>query len=260
MTNVRRLLFLLVLIALVTVSFPQGSSAAGEPIELGAILSLTGPGAFLGKAEQIGIQLAADLTNKAGGIQGHPLNITFDDDVSSPQNALNLANVLIARKVPVIFGPTLTAGCSALAPLLKSGPLDYCLSAGMNPERGSYVFVYQVSSADSISVDFRYFRDRGLKRIAMLTSTDATGQVGEAGIEAQLALPENKDLGLVAREHYSVTDLSVAAQIARIKGSGAQVMIAWVPERRSVRFSAAFKTPGSIYRSSFRPVTSSTPR
>ena len=227
MTDVRRLLFLLALTAFVTVSFPQRSIAAGEPIELSAILSLTGPGAFLGKAEQSGIQLAADLTNKAGGIQGRPLNVTFQDDVSSPQNSLALANVLIARKVPVIFGPTLTAGCSALAPLLHNGPLDYCLSAGMNPERGSYVFVYQVSSADSISVDFRYFRDRGLKRIAMLTSTDATGQVGETGIDAQLALSENKDLTLVAREHYNVTDLSVAAQIARIKSSGAQVMIAW---------------------------------
>jgi branched-chain amino acid transport system substrate-binding protein len=227
MTSLPRLLVLMVVAALVTVSLPQRSVAAGEPIELSAILSLTGPGAFLGKAEQTGVLQAADELNKAGGIAGRPVNITIQDDGSSPQTALALANVLIARKVQVIFGPTLTAGCSAVAPLLHNGPLDYCFSAGMQPERGSYVFVYQVASADSISVDFRYYRDRGLKRIAMLTSTDATGQVGETGIDQQLALPENKDFTLVAREHYNVNDLSVAAQIARIKASGAQVMIAW---------------------------------
>jgi branched-chain amino acid transport system substrate-binding protein len=222
-----RNLFVLLGLALVTMSLPERSVAAGEPIEIGAILSLTGPGAFLGKAEEIGIQTAVEQANKAGGIAGRPLNITIQDDTSLPQVAVALANGLIARKVPVILGPTLTASCSAVAPLVRNGPVNYCLSAGMTPERGSYVFVYQVSSADAIAIDVHYFRDRGLKRIAMLTSTDQTGQVGENAIDAALAQPENKEFTLVAREHYNVNDLSVAAQIARIKGSGAQVLIAW---------------------------------
>jgi len=214
----RRLRYLLVLLglALVTMSQPERSIAAGEPIELGAILSLTGPGAFLGKAEEVGIQTAVDQANKSGGIGGRPINVTIQDDTSLPQVAVALANGLIARKVPVILGPTLTASCSAVAPLVRNGPV-----------RGSWVYVYQVSSADAIAIDVRYFRDRGLKRIAMLTSTDQTGQVGENAIDAALALPENKEFMLVAREHYNVNDLSVAAQIARIKGSGAQVLIAW---------------------------------
>ncbi|HEV8020313.1 MAG TPA: ABC transporter substrate-binding protein [Candidatus Lustribacter sp.] len=227
MTHRRRLLATVALAALVALLQPQRSVAAGEPIELSAILSLTGPGAFLGTSEQNGLLVAADNVNKAGGIAGHPVHFTIQDDSSSAQVALTLANGLIARKVSVIFGPTLTASCSALAPLTHSGPLEYCMSAGMQPEHGSYVFVYQVSTADAIGVDVRYFREHGYKRIAMLTSTDATGQVGDQGIDAALALPENKELSLVDREHYNVNDLSVAAQISRIKNSGAQVMIAW---------------------------------
>jgi branched-chain amino acid transport system substrate-binding protein len=227
MISGKQLLAIAVVILIAVTRLPERTAAAGEPIELNAILSLTGPGAFLGTAEQSGILQAAEQANKAGGIAGRPIKVTIQDDGSNAQTALTLANGIIARKAQVIFGPTLTAGCSALAPLVRNGPLLYCFSPGMQPERGSYVFVYQVSSADSVGVDVRYFRERGLKRIAMLTSTDSTGQVGEAAIDAALAQPENKDLSLVDREHYNVTDMSVAAQIARIKGSGAQVMIAW---------------------------------
>jgi len=228
MKHGKQLLAIAVVTLLAAAWLPQRSVAAGEPIELNAILSLTGPGAFLGTAEQSGIFQAAEAVNKAGGIAGRPLKVTIQDDGSNAQTALTLANGLIASKVQVIFGPTLTAACSALAPLVRNGPLVYCFSPGMQPDRGSYMFVYQVSSADSVGVDVRYFRERGFKRIAMLTSTDSTGQVGEAAIDAALAQPENKDLSLVDREHYNVTDMSVAAQVARIKGSGAQVPIGTV--------------------------------
>lgn len=223
----RKVVVLAVLTALVALWVPQRSVAAGDPIELNAILSLTGSGAFLGTAEQSGLLQAAEEINKAGGVAGRPVKFNIQDDGSNAQTALTLANGIIASKAQVMFGPTLSAGCNAVAPIVRNGPLDYCFSAGMEPEHGSYVFVYQVSSADSIGVDFRYYRGRGLKRIAMLTSTDSSGQVGEQAIDAALASPENKDISLVDREHYNVTDLSVAAQITRIKASGAQVLIAW---------------------------------
>jgi branched-chain amino acid transport system substrate-binding protein len=221
------MLALAVLAAFMMLWVPQRSLAAGDPIELDAILSLTGPGAFLGTAEQSGLLQAAEEINKAGGVAGRPVKFNIQDDGSNAQTALTLANGIIASKAQVMFGPTLSAGCNAIAPIVRNGPLDYCFSAGMEPEHGSYVFVYQVSSADSIGVDFRYYRGRGLKRIAMLTSTDSSGQVGEQAIDAALAAPDNKDISLVDREHYNVTDLSVAAQITRIKASGAQVLIAW---------------------------------
>jgi branched-chain amino acid transport system substrate-binding protein len=42
------------------------------------------------------------------------------------------------------------------------------------------------------------------------------------------ARPENKDVKLVAREHFNPTDLSVAAQIERIRAADAQAIIAGV--------------------------------
>src|SRR6185437_5740616 len=41
-------------------------------------------------------------------------------------------------------------------------------------------------------------------------------------------LPENKDVSLVERQHFNPADISVAAQIERIRASGAQAIIAGV--------------------------------
>src|SRR5665213_2534328 len=68
---------------------------------------------------------------------------------------------------------------------------------------------------------------KGWTKIAILASTDATGQDVDNNMAQMLALPENKSVTVVAHEHYNASDVSVAAQIARIKNSGAQAMIAW---------------------------------
>jgi branched-chain amino acid transport system substrate-binding protein len=60
-----------------------------------------------------------------------------------------------------------------------------------------------------------------------MTSTDASGQDAEKGIDGNLALPENKDVTVVAREHFTPGDVSVAAQIENIKAAQPQAFIAW---------------------------------
>jgi branched-chain amino acid transport system substrate-binding protein len=201
---------------------------AADPFEINVILSLTGPGAFLGKAEQSAIALVEDRTNKSGGIAGRPIKFVVADDESSPQVDVQLANALMSKHVSAIVGPSLAGGCNAIQALLKAdGPLLYCLSAGFHPPKGSYGFTYGVSTGDLIAVNVRYFQQRGWKKIALITSTDASGQDGEAGLDAALAQPEFKDMTLVDREHYAVSDPTVTAQLAHIKASGAQAIVAW---------------------------------
>jgi branched-chain amino acid transport system substrate-binding protein len=205
---------------------PCGARAA-EPYEIDVILPLTGPTTFVGKGSQAGLQGVEDVVNKAGGINGRPIHFVFADDQSNPQVTVQLANALLAKKVPIIMGTASVAGCSAMLPLVKDGPLLYCLSPGLHPPDGSYAFSASVSSADTTAVSVRYFRLRGLKKIAIVTSTDASGQDAERGIDAALALPENKDVTVVDREHFAPGDVSVSAQMARIKAAGPQAIIAW---------------------------------
>jgi len=202
-------------------------AAAAEPYEIHAILSLTGGASFLGKAEQQSIQLIEKWANANGGIQGRPIRFVFHDDQSSPQVAVQLASQVVALKPSVQIGPNLVAMCNAAGALMKDGPVMYCLSPGIHPPAGSYIFTSSVSTVDLSKALIRYFRLRGWTNIAVMTSTDASGQDAERGIKGNLALPENKDVKVVAQEHFAPTDVSVAAQIEKIKAAKPQAMIAW---------------------------------
>jgi len=74
-------------------------------------------------------------------------------------------------------------------------------------------------------VALRYFRLSGKTRISMLTSTDATGQDADRALDGALLLPENHGVTIAAREHFSPADVSVAAQLSRIKESNPQAVI-----------------------------------
>jgi branched-chain amino acid transport system substrate-binding protein len=202
--------------------------AAADPLEINVILSLTGPGSFLGKNEQSAIAVVESNVNKAGGIGGRPVHFVIADDQSSPQVDVQLASALMAKDVPIVLGPSLVGGCSAITALLKAdGPLLYCLSAGAHPVKGSYEFTYGVSTRDLIVVNIRYFHERGWKKIALIATTDASGQDGETGLDEALKRPEFADMSVVAREHFGASEQTVTAQISRIKASGAQALMAW---------------------------------
>jgi branched-chain amino acid transport system substrate-binding protein len=227
---IERKLRALLAIALLA-AFPLAAPAANRPTlapyELNAIIPLTGGGAFLGK-DYVDVFRAVELlVNSSGGIQGHPLKFVTADTESNGQVDVQLVNGLISKRVPVFIDGAPSSVCSPSIPLVeKNGPVDYCLSPAIHPALGGYVFSVNASTFDLASVSLRYFRERGWKRVATLTSTDASGQDYDRTIPAVLALPENHDLQLVAREHFNTSDISVAAQIARIKSANPQILLA----------------------------------
>ena len=214
--------------AALPVALAAASAAwAADPYKIPAIMSLTGQGAFIGKGERQALEIEQKVINAAGGIKGRPLEFVFQDDQTNPQVAVQLASEVLGDKPQVIIGGTIVATCRAIAPLAKTGPVDYCLSPGLHPERGDYVFSSSVSTLDLASALVRYFRMKGWTRIALMFSSDATGQDAENGLKSVLAQPDNKDMQIVATAHFNVTDVSVSAQIETVKAANPQCFIAW---------------------------------
>jgi branched-chain amino acid transport system substrate-binding protein len=214
-------------VVLVLVLTASAAPPATTPYEINTILPLTGGAAFLGQPESQALQIMERLVNASGGIRGRPIHFVIQDDQTSPQLGVQLANQVMAKRVPVILGSSLVAICKAMAPLMKEGPVMYCFSPGIHPEEGGYVFTSSVSTRDLAQAIIRFFRGRSWTRIAVLTSTDASGQDAEEAIMAAVALPQNQDVQVVAREHFNPQDVSVAAQIARVAAAKPQAFIAW---------------------------------
>ena len=194
--------------------------ASPQPYELNAVIPLTGGGAFLGKSFVDTFHAIELAVNASGGIDGHPLKIVVADNQTNGQVDVQLVNGLIAKQVPAFIdgGPSNT--CLASIPLLlKNGPVDYCLTPAIHPPAGGFVFSAGASTFDAVSVGLRYLRGRGWKRIATLTSNDATGQDYDRQVSAALSATENHELQLVGQEHFSPSDISVSAQVTRVKNA-----------------------------------------
>ena len=88
-----------------------------EPIRIGAIQPLTGPGAVIGTQQMRGIQFAIDQANEKGGIRGEKIEVLFEDNQAKPDQSILSFNKLVdLQHLQVIFsaysGPSL-----AMAPL-----------------------------------------------------------------------------------------------------------------------------------------------
>jgi len=218
---------LLLLLGVAGALLASGAGRAAEELVVNAILPLTGPGAFLGQEEQATMQLGEKLVNAKGGIRGKVLRFVFHDDQSKPQVAVQLLQEVLAQKPAVVIGSAIVANCSAMMPLMAQGPVQYCLSPTIKPEPGSYVFTSNISTDDQNRAIIRYFRLRGLKRIGLIVATDAMGQLAEQSIEQVLKLPENKEMVLVHKAEFNPADVSVAAQIERLKAAAPDALLAW---------------------------------
>jgi branched-chain amino acid transport system substrate-binding protein len=198
---------------------------AADPFEINVIVAVTGSAAFLGKSQATALGVLEEQVNKSGGIGGRPIKFAISDDQSNPQVGVQMMNAVMAKKVPVVIGSSIVAVCNAIAPLAVDGPTVYCLSPALHPPEGSYAFSALPSTTDLFAASAIYFRERGWRKIALITSSDATGQDAERGIDA--TFNQQSGVQVVDKEHFNITDVSVAAQMAHIKASGAQAMIAW---------------------------------
>lgn len=203
------------------------ASGAGEPYEINAIISLTGGASSLGKSEDQALAIEEKAINDSGGIGGRPVKFVVGDDQTNPQTAVQLATALVAKGVPVIIGPNLVANCQALVPIIKGKTVDYCISAAFHPEAGSFAFVQGVSTLDQLVFAMHYLRQTGVRKIALVTSNDANGQDTARGLQLALSRPESADLSLVETQLFNLADLTVDAQMARIKSSGAQAVVCY---------------------------------
>jgi branched-chain amino acid transport system substrate-binding protein len=214
-------------VAMIAGALAPAVCRAADPYDIQVILPLTGSGAFMGLTQQQGLQVAEKIVNAEGGIAGRPVRFVVHDDETSPQVSVQIASQLIEGHPPVILGPSLSANCRAVLPLMSDGPVNYCYSPTIDPAAGSYVFSASIQQAGLVETMIRYFHARGWQRIALIASTDSTGQEGEKGADRAVTLPGLTDMRIVERVHYNPKDAIIAAQIEAVRAAAPQAVLAW---------------------------------
>jgi branched-chain amino acid transport system substrate-binding protein len=105
--------------------------------------------------------------------------------------------------------------------------VQFCFSPGIHPVANSYTFSSSISTDDLAIASLRYFHGKHWNRVAIITSTDASGQDAERAFVEASHRPENAGLSLIVQEHFNPTDVTVSAQIAHMMSLKPDAIVAW---------------------------------
>jgi branched-chain amino acid transport system substrate-binding protein len=204
---------------------PSVSAQQGEPIKIGAVVSLTGPGAGLGQPERNGMLLAEKVINEKGGIKGRPIKVLIEDDGSKPDNAKSKAERLIFdEKVSVLLGPSLTASTGAVSAITNAEGMAELACTGLGPKieltyktlyhllppqllnaRAMLEYTTKVLKAKRLGV----LHDTGYGQVVM---NSLNGLTGEYGVE------------FVSVEKFEVGATDASAQAAKVRAADPEVL------------------------------------
>ena len=93
----------------------KGGPEADNPVRIGAMYLLTGGFSTYGEFARDGILLAKDEINSAGGINGRPVEIIFEDESDPVQTARRL---VFQEKVDFLMGIDSSGNAEALVPVI----------------------------------------------------------------------------------------------------------------------------------------------
>jgi len=128
--------------------------ASAKTLKIGAILSVTGPTAFLGVPEVNTLKMLVESINAKGGVNGDMIELIVKDSAGQKEKAVSYAKQLIEEdKVFAILGPTRTGSTLAIKSLCeKSGTLLIsCASSKMIVDPIAK-FVFKTPQNDSLAV------------------------------------------------------------------------------------------------------------
>lgn len=222
--------FFVVSVAVLSVCLLCVNAFAKEPYKIGALLAVTGPASFLGEPEKNTALMLQDQINKAGGINGHPLEIIIEDTKSDETSAVLSAKKLLENdKVLAIIGPSTTGESMALVPIMNNAktPLVSCAAgAPITQPASERYWIFKTPQYDTSAVEaiYGYMKKQGISKVGIITIS--TG-FGDAGKKALQSIAPKYGMTIVAEEKYGPKDSDMTTQLTKIKASGAQAVINW---------------------------------
>lgn len=110
------------------------SAVYAAPVKIGVILPLTGQMAAYGEDGRRAIELARDELNAAGGINGEPVEIIFEDSGGTPKGSTAATLKLIEiDKVVALAGGLFSSEILAMKPILNQHKIVLMTPMASNP-------------------------------------------------------------------------------------------------------------------------------
>jgi branched-chain amino acid transport system substrate-binding protein len=199
-----------------------------ETIKVGGIFSVTGPASFLGDPERKSMQLAVDMINSNGGVDGHMLEAIIYDSEGDPSRAvMNVRRLITRDNVTAIIGPSLTPTSLAVIPVVERAelPLISCAAGNQITEPiKPWVFKTAQSDIHAVSSIYNHMRQKEITKVAIMIQSDS---FGESGRDQLLKQAGDFGIEVVAQENFGIRDTDTTAQLTNIRRANPEAIICW---------------------------------
>lgn len=197
-----------------------------KEIKIGAILPLTGDAAQWGVAPMKGAQLAVEIINNRGGINGKKIILKIEDDRCDPKDGVSAFKKLtMDKELKIILGSVCSSVTLAVAPIAENNKILLISPASTNPtitEAGDYIF--RVIPSDDLrgKIFAAYLYDVKIKNIAILYINNDGGVGSRNSFLKCFAELGGK---IVIDESYEQGTKDVRSQLSKIKNSDVDAVL-----------------------------------
>ena len=215
---------------------------AQEPLKVGVLVTLSGPGAVLGQQVRDGVALA--LKDRDGKLGGRPADLVVVDDELKPDVAVSRARRLIeSDKVDFVIGPIFSNILGAIfRPVTEGGAIL------ISPNAGSSVFAGKQCSPDFFVTSYEntqihavlgeYAQRKGYQRAFLLAPNYQAGKDAVAGFESRFKGQ------IVAEDYVPLSTVDFQADLARIADAKPDVIFTFMPGGLGVALVKQFHQSG----------------
>ena len=208
-------------------SYP--ADAATKPIKIGAVFSQTGPASFLGAPEAKTARMVVDRINVQGGVLGQKIELIIKDTGGSPEKAVSFAKQLIEEEqVLAIIGPSTSGETMQIKPICEENKMILISCAAAETivkPLAKYVFKTPQKDSQAAIWIYRTMKQRGLTKIAVLSSNDGFGSAGKKQLED---LAKEQGIQILVNEVYDKQATDLTDILTKVKGTvGVQAVVNW---------------------------------
>lgn len=208
-----------------------GGVAAQEALKIGGNFELTGGAASYGTAMNEAVQLAIELKNKDGGVNGAPVEYVNYDNKSDLTESASVATRLIGEGVNAILGPATTGDAKAEIPIISDAKVPVVFPAvtgdGVTLDSAGKVleYIFRVCFEDSYQgkAAGKYASEKlGAKKAVILSDQSLDYSIGLTKSFTEQF--ESQGGQVVASEAYATGDTDFSAVLTTLMAQDFDVL------------------------------------
>ncbi|NYT37789.1 ABC transporter substrate-binding protein [Allopusillimonas soli] len=221
-----------------------GTSHAQEPIKIGFIGTLSGPGGALGQDQLDAFMLA--IEQKGGKLGGVPVEVIREDDQLKPDVGVQAATRLLeSEKVPIITGVTFSNVMMAIhKPITDAKVFLIGSNAGPAPIAGKdcspFFFSTSWDNDQLHEAGGQLATDLGYKNMYVMAANYQAGRDAVSGFKRDYT-------GNIVNEVYTtVNQPDYSAELAQLQASSPDAVYVFYPGGMGVNFVKQYRQAGLL--------------